>query len=88
TSLVLLLGACGFSWASDTRVELPATPVTDSSIIDQNYIDRFGSLTTVVDEKQIRDLNALDLSSALRRTPGVTVSRFNPVGSFGGAEGG
>ncbi|MGM3216819.1 TonB-dependent receptor plug domain-containing protein [Pseudomonas sp. PhalM4] len=59
-----------------------------TSVIDQNNVDSFGSLTTVVGQEQIRDLNALDLSSALRRTPGVVVSRFNPVGSFGGAEGG
>ncbi|MCX7827121.1 MAG: TonB-dependent receptor plug domain-containing protein, partial [Verrucomicrobiae bacterium] len=43
---------------------------------------------TSVSEKQIEDLNAQDLPSALRRTPGVVVSRFNPIGSFGGAEGG
>ncbi|WAC45265.1 TonB-dependent receptor [Pseudomonas sp. SL4(2022)] len=57
-------------------------------MIDANHVDAFGSLSTVVGQQQIRDLNALDLSSALRRTPGVTVSRFNPVGAFGGAEGG
>ncbi|MFH1070074.1 MAG: TonB-dependent receptor, partial [Candidatus Glassbacteria bacterium] len=34
------------------------------------------------------DLNALDLPSALRRVPGVTISRYNLVGSYGGAEGG
>lgn len=39
-------------------------------------------------EQQIEDLNAQDLPSALRRTPGVVISRHNPVGSFGGGEGG
>lgn len=62
--------------------------VVASPIIESNEIDAHGSLTTVVGAQQIRDLNALDLSSALRRTPGVTVSRFNPVGAFGGGEGG
>ena len=42
----------------------------------------------MVGEEQVRHLNAQDLPSALRRTPGVTISRYNPVGSFGGAEGG
>ena len=83
-----LLGATGVAQAEKSTVELPDTTVIGSSVIDQNKVDTFGSLTTVVGQEQIRDLNALDLASALRRTPGVTVSRFNPVGSFGGAEGG
>ncbi len=47
-----------------------------------------GGQVTVIDTKQIEDLNARDLPSALRRTPGISISRHNPVGSFGGAEGG
>ena len=85
---ISLLGATAAAQADNQPVELPETTVIGSSVIDQNKVDSFGSLTTVVGQDQIRDLNALDLSSALRRTPGVTVSRFNPVGSFGGAEGG
>lgn len=69
--------------APTQRVEIVSTP-----IIDSNRTDAFGSLATEVSDSQIRDLNAVDLSSALRRTPGVAVSRFNPVGSFGGDEGG
>ncbi len=57
-------------------------------VIEGNRIDAFGSETTVVTDRQVEDLNAPDLASALRRTPGVTISRFNPVGAFGGAEGG
>ena len=85
---ISLFGATAAAQADNQPVELPETTVIGSSVIDQNKVDSFGSLTTVVGQDQIRDLNALDLSSALRRTPGVTVSRFNPVGSFGGAEGG
>lgn len=81
-----LTGMSGLTQAA--ALELDTTQVVDSPVIDQNETDRFGSLATVVGQEQIRDLNALDLSSALRRTPGVTVSRFNPVGAFGGAEGG
>ncbi|MDP9531207.1 TonB-dependent receptor [Pseudomonas protegens] len=83
-----LLSVATVASAENLPVELPPTTVVGSSVIDQNKTDSFASLTTVVGQEQIRDLNALDLSSALRRTPGVTVSRFNPVGSFGGAEGG
>jgi len=62
--------------------------VVVTAIIEENAVDEFGSLTTIVSDQQVRDLNAIDLPSALRRTPGVTISRFNPVGSFGGDEGG
>lgn len=57
-------------------------------VIQGNQINRLGSQVTVVSEEQIEDLNAQDLPSALRRTPGVVISRHNPVGSFGGGEGG
>lgn len=81
-SLALAQGAAAPA-AGAQRIE-----VTGSPIVEQQRVDAFGALTTEVGEVQIRDLNALDLSSALRRTPGVAVSRFNPVGSFGGDEGG
>lgn len=64
------------------------TIVVTGAIIQENATDAFGGLTTVVSNDQVRDLNAIDLPSALRRTPGVVISRFNPVGSFGGEEGG
>ena len=84
------------SFAADPLTKVPAptpTPlapivVTASPIIDGTVVDRFGNFTTSVSARQIGDLNALDVSSALRRTPGVTISRFNPVGSYGGEEGG
>lgn len=74
--------------ATDTPQTLQTVVIVGRPIIEDNRTDAFGSLSTEVTASQIRDLNALDLSSALRRTPGVTVSRFNPVGSFGGDEGG
>jgi outer membrane receptor for monomeric catechols len=55
-------------------------------VIEGNQIKNLGSQVTVVTEKQIDDLNAQDLPSALRKTPGVVISRHNPVGSFGGGE--
>ena len=90
----LTLGAPSFAADPLTKVPAPTpTPlapivVTASPIIDGNVVDRFGNFTTSVSARQIGDLNALDVSSALRRTPGVTISRFNPVGSYGGEEGG
>jgi iron complex outermembrane receptor protein len=64
-------------------VEIVAPPIVESI-----ELDRYGSAATIVSDRQIEDLNAYDLANALRRTPGVSISRYNPVGSFGGAEGG
>ncbi|MEQ1783652.1 MAG: TonB-dependent receptor [Hyphomonadaceae bacterium] len=77
---------CSPAWAQGSGKS--DTVVITGAIIQENAIDAFGSLTTVVSNEQVRDLNAVDLPSALRRTPGVVISRFNPVGSFGGEEGG
>ncbi|BBO89535.1 TonB-dependent receptor [Desulfosarcina ovata] len=62
--------------------------VTARPIIEGNRRDDYGSVKTVITEEQLDDLNAQDIETALRQTPGVNMSRFNPVGSFGGAEGG
>lgn len=68
--------------------ELSAIIVTATPIIEGNERDRYGSEKTIVSENQIEDLNAQDLASALRRTPGVNISRYDMIGSFGGATGG
>ena len=90
----LTLGVPAFA-ADPLAKAAPAAPttvspviVTASPIIDGNSVDRFGSYATAVSSEQVRDLNAVDLASALRLTPGVSISRFNPVGSFGDIEGG
>lgn len=59
-----------------------------SAIVDAVASDAYGGQRTIVSAEQVTSLNAVDLASALRRTPGVTISRFNPVGAFGGTEGG
>lgn len=88
----LLLASSSLTTVAAIADEAAQAPVekivVTGSIIDGNVSDDFGSYRTIVTDEQVRDLNALDLSSALRRTPGVTVSRFNTVGSFGGDEGG
>ncbi len=62
--------------------------VVASPIIQGNQLDRYASQKTTVSEEQISDLNAQNLQGALRMTPGVNISQYNPVGSFGGASGG
>ncbi|MEJ5365094.1 MAG: TonB-dependent receptor [Desulfosoma sp.] len=74
--------------AETTRAVLEPVQVVASPIIEGNQGDAFATQKTVVSQEQMEDLNAQDLQTALRRTPGVTISRYNPVGSFGGATGG
>ena len=86
--LITAAALCLASTPAIAQTQSDDIVVTGHPIIEENAVDVFGSLSTVVTAEQISDLNAIDLSSALRRSPGVVVSRFNPVGSFGGDEGG
>lgn len=91
-SFLIFYGSCGILSAEteDKKevVQLEEMRVISSPIIEGNLVDDYGSVSTIVSEDQIKDLNAQDIGTALRRTPGVTISRYNPIGSFGGAEGG
>ena len=87
TVALLFPGIAGLAAAAEaTRLE--PVQVVSSPIIEGNVVSRYGTESTVVSKSQIEDMNAQDITSALRRTPGVTISRYNPVGSFGGAQGG
>ena len=74
--------------SNTTATTLSPVVVTSNPIIDRVRIDPFSSTSAVVTESQLRDQNAFDLATALRRTPGVQISRYNPVGAFGGDQGG
>ena len=69
-------------------VRMDEVVVTASPITEGNQVNRLGSQVTSVTEDQIGDLNAQDFQSAVRMVPGVIISRQNPVGSFGGGDGG
>lgn len=69
-------------------ISLPPVVVVARPVIDEVKIDSFSSVSAMVTEDQLRDQNAVDIAAALRRTPGVQISRYNPVGSFGGDQGG
>jgi len=73
---------------AEKPIELKTIEVTASPVIEETHLDAYSSVSSVVTENQLRDQNAVDLASALRRTPGVQITRFNPVGSFGGNQGG
>ena len=52
--------------------------ITDHPIIQGNQADIYGSTKTVITQEQIDDLNAQDLETALKTTPGVSMSRTIP----------
>ncbi len=62
--------------------------VTDAPIVEGSRVDVRGQLVSSVTAEQVEDLNAGDLAAALRRVPGVVVSRYNAVGAYGGGDGG
>lgn len=69
-------------------VELAKMEVIASPIVDDTRLDDHASRTVIVGAEQLEALNAQDIASALRRTPGVAITRYNAVGAFGGGEGG
>lgn len=74
--------------AADETYELDEICVVSTPIIEGNVVDRYAGQKTLVTEDQVNNLNAQDMTAALRKTPGVNISRYNTVGSFGGGEGG
>ncbi len=65
------------------EVRVVATP-----IVEGDRVTPFGTQTTTLTRRQVEDLGAGDLAAALRRVPGVTISRYNLVGAYGGGDGG
>ncbi len=65
------------------QVEVEGPPVVEGTTVD-----RQATAVTTVSAEQIENLNAHDLASALRRVPGVVISRYNVIGAYGGADGG
>ncbi len=62
--------------------------VVGTQIIEEQDITEYGGAITKITDRQIEELNAQDLPSALRRAPGVHISRHNIIGSYGGGDGG
>lgn len=86
-TLAVLLALSGQAYAELNRA-LPDVEVTASPLIESIDIDAYSSSSALITDKQIKDLNAVDIASALRTTPGVEISRYNPVGGYGGDQGG
>ena len=82
---------CTFSsnlFANDNSVNLGTVLVTGEPIIQDEYVTDFGGSVSEVGKSQISDSNTQELTSTLRQVPGVNISRYNYVGSYGGADGG
>ncbi len=95
TGMAVLLAVAGTSLAGDAsaaaskkprfegKVEVTARPVEEGT-----HLDDLGGRVDVVGADQVENLGAQDLTMALRRLPGVTISRYDLVGAYGGADGG
>lgn len=77
-----------FAAGEAAPANLATITVNASPIVEETRIDAFSSVSAIVMEDQLRDQNAVDLAAAMRRTPGVQISRYNPVGAHGGDQGG
>ena len=86
-ALAVFLAFSGRAFA-EINIALPDVAVTAHPIVEEIQLDAFSSTSALVTEDQLRDQNAVDLAAALRRTPGVQISRYNPVGAYGGDQGG
>ncbi|CAM3705652.1 TonB-dependent receptor domain-containing protein [Paracidovorax anthurii] len=83
----LLLASLAGPAAAQTP-SLPAVDIAARPVVEESSVDLFSASSETIGLDQLRDQNAVDLASALRRTPGVQISRYNPVGAFGGDQGG
>ncbi len=89
TKIAIAIAALGgATFAHGPTASLQDVVIIAKPIVEEMRLDGQSTTSSVVGEEQLKDLNAADLASALRRTPGVSIARYNPVGSFGGDQGG
>ena len=78
-----LLAQTGAEIETNLTVVVTATPITHEESVEKD-----GAEVVTIGREQLAALNAQDLQTALRQVPGVTISRYSPVGSYGGGQGG
>jgi len=76
-------GGTSSNSVAGTRIVVTASPITDYERVSKDGAD-----SVVVGRAQIERLSATDLPTALRQVPGVSISRYSPVGAYGGGQGG
>jgi len=74
--------------ATNTTATLPTVVVTATPITQEESVSKDGADSVLVSRDQLALLNAQDLQTALRQVPGIIISRYAPIGSYGGAQGG
>ena len=87
-SAAVLAAAATRAAATNEVVALPPVVVTASPVTQAESVSKDGAESVLVAREQLSLLNAQDLPPALRQVPGVTISRYSPIGSYGGAQGG
>ncbi len=68
-------------------IELDPVTAVSFPVVEESELRSNGRIS-VVSPTILDTINAQDLTSAIRRIPGVTISRYNPVGAYGGSDGG
>ncbi len=86
-ALAVWLGTAG-TGARAGSLQLEDVVVRRTPVLADTLITPFADRVDRIGPDQISGLNAQDLTSALRRHPGITVSRYNIIGAYGGADGG
>ena len=76
-------GGTSSNSVAGTRIVVTASPIADCERVTKD-----GAASVVVGRTQIERLSATDLPTALRQVPGVSISRYSPVGAYGGGQGG
>ena len=74
--------------ASAITNELQEIEVVASPITQTENVSRDGVESATISRSQLALLNAQDVQTALRQVPGVSISRYSAIGSYGGAQGG
>ena len=82
------LAADGVAGPTRSAVSVGTVLVSATPITEGELIGRDGSQSSFVSRRQIDSLAAQDLQTALRQIPGVSISRYSPIGSYGGGQGG
>ena len=68
--------------------ELPPMEVRSEPVLFSFETGDFGDAVAELGRSEWTKTGAADLATALGNVPGVTISRYNPVGSYGGRDGG
>jgi iron complex outermembrane receptor protein len=93
--LVLILALAARAPAQETTTKPEEPPrkqpeviIHATPIVESTEVSPYGDSAVRVGDEQIDLQNAQDLATALSRVPGVTMTRHNIIGAFGGGEGG